>query len=843
MDQSQFIKTLNKIDNWDTTELEIRYTRVTPDFLRNVIEDIRTDYTFSQSISFIKRLQQDEYLVNKITFNKDNKINENYIKKDLGFYFDNTKKIALSSEIPSDRKVDINNIDNLIVRYKYRMSYKPGNGWVYDLTLVHNFNNLENPSVFNNVKNQLYINEPNKDHFIKLIDNKLINKYEIEIEYESKENIPSDEFINIKELEKKIPSLIEYNNYVLIVNQIASIFGKKYTSFKTLLPQAVTLTSVSYNSIYPPINWYLTHKTDGYRGLAYIKNNMIVIICAQYFKIYYCKNRVCKKKNVLNQKGEIPTDNDDEKQDSLYIVDCEIIDNNIYIFDIIVYESIDVTKENFSRRHILLEKLGPVLSSYNSELNIKVKFFRKITEDLQRSFKDIIDYKPEYEYDGYMLIDSVNNYTNTKSYKIKTHNTIDFYVYKCPDEFLDKFNFIKKKGYILYILYLTLNKNDLNKYKIKSLPVTLKYLKTPSITIPMHFSPNDYPNAYLYYSKKDLGMYTIAEMNPKFNENGFQEWELIKIREDKLLEQNYYGNYYSLAEEMWYANQNPLYINKMYMPSSSYFMISKSSIYYAQTGFNSYVKECLIKENNNNRAVCDLACGKGQDLGRYLKYGYNNIMLVEVDKNAISELIIRLPNLISKYVNKKSMLGKNNIRIVNTNLHNDYLSVLDKMYAITSLKSYSLVVCNLAIHYIINTDKNMYNFMSLIDNLVEPGGMFIYTTNNNKAIHEKFISLESDTIELYENDTLKYMIKKNYKESTLDENLFQTVDWKLLFNNELVTEPLMPHNKFNTLMKSHKFEVYKEGSFSDYITDKTELSDIDKEYVGFYYYCILKKEI
>jgi hypothetical protein len=843
MDQSQFIKTLNKIDNWDTTELEIRYTRVTPDFLRNVIEDIRTDYTFSQSISFIKRLQQDEYLVNKITFNKDNKINENYIKKDLGFYFDNTKKIALSSEIPSDRKVDINNIDNLIVRYKYRMSYKPGNGWVYDLTLVHNFNNLENPSVFNNVKNQLYINEPNKDHFIKLIDNKLINKYEIEIEYESKENIPSDEFINIKELEKKIPSLIEYNNYVLIVNQIASIFGKKYISFKTLLPQAVTLTSVSYNSIYPPINWYLTHKTDGYRGLAYIKNNMIVIICAQYFKIYYCKNRVCKKKNVLNQKGEIPTDNDDEKQDSLYIVDCEIIDNNIYIFDIIVYESIDVTKENFSRRHILLEKLGPVLSSYNSELNIKVKFFRKITEDLQRSFKDIIDYKPEYEYDGYMLIDSVNNYTNTKSYKIKTHNTIDFYVYKCPDEFLDKFNFIKKKGYILYILYLTLNKNDLNKYKIKSLPVTLKYLKTPSITIPMHFSPNDYPNAYLYYSKKDLGMYTIAEMNPKFNENGFQEWELIKIREDKLLEQNYYGNYYSLAEEMWYANQNPLYINKMYMPSSSYFMISKSSIYYAQTGFNSYVKECLIKENNNNRAVCDLACGKGQDLGRYLKYGYNNIMLVEVDKNAISELIIRLPNLISKYVNKKSMLGKNNIRIVNTNLHNDYLSVLDKMYAITSLKSYSLVVCNLAIHYIINTDKNMYNFMSLIDNLVEPGGMFIYTTNNNKAIHEKFISLESDTIELYENDTLKYMIKKNYKESTLDENLFQTVDWKLLFNNELVTEPLMPHNKFNTLMKSHKFEVYKEGSFSDYITDKTELSDIDKEYVGFYYYCILKKEI
>jgi hypothetical protein len=843
MDQSQFIKTLNKIDNWDTTELEIRYTRVTPDFLRNVIEDIRTDYTFSQSISFIKRLQQNEYLVNKITFNKDNKINENYIKKDLGFYFDNTKKIALSSEIPSDRKVDINNIDNLIVRYKYRMSYKPGNGWVYDLTLVHNFNNLENPSVFNNVKNQLYINEPNKDHFIKLIDNKLINKYEIEIEYESKENIPSDEFINIKELEKKIPSLIEYNNYVLIVNQIASIFGKKYTSFKTLLPQAVTLTSVSYNSIYPPINWYLTHKTDGYRGLAYIKNNMIVIICAQYFKIYYCKNRVCKKKNVLNQKGEIPTDNDDEKQDSLYIVDCEIIDNNIYIFDIIVYESIDVTKENFSRRHILLEKLGPVLSSYNSELNIKVKFFRKITEDLQRSFKDIIDYKPEYEYDGYMLIDSVNNYTNTKSYKIKTHNTIDFYVYKCPDEFLDKFNFIKKKGYILYILYLTLNKNDLNKYKIKSLPVTLKYLKTPSITIPMHFSPNDYPNAYLYYSKKDLGMYTIAEMNPKFNENGFQEWELIKIREDKLLEQNYYGNYYSLAEEMWYANQNPLYINKMYMPSSSYFMISKSSIYYAQTGFNSYVKECLIKENNNNRAVCDLACGKGQDLGRYLKYGYNNIMLVEVDKNAISELIIRLPNLISKYVNKKSMLGKNNIRIVNTNLHNDYLSVLDKMYAITSLKSYSLVVCNLAIHYIINTDKNMYNFMSLIDNLVEPGGMFIYTTNNNKAIHEKFISLESDTIELYENDTLKYMIKKNYKESTLDENLFQTVDWKLLFNNELVTEPLMPHNKFNTLMKSHKFEVYKEGSFSDYITDKTELSDIDKEYVGFYYYCILKKEI
>lgn len=848
----QFISKLAKIRDWETTELEIRYTRVTPDFLRSIVEDIKDNYTFSQSITFIKKMGPDAHLVNKIIFEGNDKKNENYVKRDLGYYFEGTKKIALSSEIPTDQKVDITNPENLTVRYKYRMSYQiPSFGWVYDMTLVHNFKNLENPSVFNTIKNQLYTSNPDKDHFLKLIDNKLINKYELEIEYVNKKTAlytsDNDTIINFKDLERRIPTLIEYNNYVLVINQIASILGKNYISFKSLLPQAVTLTSLSYNTIYPPIGWYLTHKTDGYRGIAYLKNTMIIIICAKYFKIYYCKNKVCKRKNALNPKGNVPENLEEEKQDSLYIVDCEIIDNNLYIFDLLVYESIDVTKETFESRHRLLEKMEPTLSSYESELNIKVKYFRKITEDLQRSFKDIIDYKPEFIYDGYMLINGTAGYMETKSYKIKSQNTIDFYLFKCPDEFLDKFNFIKKKGFILYILYLTFNKNDMVKYKIKPLPVTYKYLKSNTNTIPIHFSPNDYPDAYLYYSKVDLGIYTIAEMNPKFNEDGFQGWDLIKIREDKLLEQNYYGNYYVLAEEMWYANQNPLDINKMYLPGSSYFMVQKTNIYYAQTAFNSYVKESLLKENRNNRSVCDLAAGKGQDLGRYLKFGYNNIMMVEVDKNAIAEMITRIPAFIAKYIGNKSMVGKNNIRIVNTNLHNDHNNVLEKIHAITSLKAYSLVVCNLAIHYIINTDPHMYNFIALVDKLVEPGGMFIYTTNNNMAIHERFIKTDSDVIELYENDTLKYMIKKNYKEKTLDENIFQTVDWKLLFNNELMTEPLMPHNKFNELMGARGFEVYKEGPFTDYLkgydNDQFILTDIDKDYIGFYYYCILKKEL
>lgn len=856
MDQTQFTKVLNNVQDWKTTELEIRYTKLTPDFLRNIVQDVTKNYTFSQSISFIKNMSSGTYLVNKINFEGKDKRQENYVKRDIGFYFDGTKKIALSSEIPTDQKIDISNPTGLVVRYKYRMSYRvPNISWIYDITLVHTFSNVENPSVFNTVKNQLYTDNPTREHFLKLIDNKLFSKYEFEIEYRPKEGNevgPSD--INLKELEIKIPSLIEYNNYILVVNQISSLLGKSYRSFKTLLPQAITLTNIHYNAIYPPVGWYLTNKTDGYRGLAYLKNNLIIVICANYFKIYYCKDKKCKSRRELNKEIEKEEDlhTEEEKPDSLFIVDCEIVDNNLYIFDILVYESINVTNENFERRYGLLQKLETVLDSYESELTLRVKYFRKLSDDLQRSFKDVIDYKPDYPFDGYMLISSEDNYMRTKSYKIKTHNTIDFYLFKCPEEFLNKFNFIKKKGLILYILYLTFNKNDLMKNKIKPLPLTLKYFKNQTQTIPIHFSPNDYPDAYLYYSKTDLGLYTIAELNPIFNEDEegnkttFREWELIKIREDKLLEVDYYGNYYSMGEEMWYANQNPMDINKMYLPSSSYFMVKKSDIYYAQTAFNSYVKESLIGENNNNRAVCDLASGKGQDLGRYLKNSYNNIMLVEIDKNAIAEMIMRIPQLIQKHSPSKSMIGKNNIRILNTNLHNDHNMVLERMRSITSLKNYSLVVCNLAIHYIVNSDPHMYNFIALVNELVEPGGMFIYTTNNNQAIHDKFLSSESDSIELYENDNIKYMIKKNYKEKLLDENIYQTVDWKLLFNDDLITEPLMPHNKFNKLMEGHGFKIEKEGPFTDYLADyddqKFPLSDTDKEYVGFYYYCILKKK-
>jgi len=835
MNQEQFSKFLDSVDDWDKYELEVRYLKITPDFIRNIVEDINDNYTISQTISFIKEIGRNHNIVNNIIFGPNNtKIMNNYVKIPRGHFLADQKKITLSTETPTDEKIDIGDTHGLVVRYKIRLSYRPPNfDWVYDITLLHTFEHIENQSTYSNIKNQLYKENMTKDDFLKMINNRLINKHELEVEYLKKEN-PT---INLKEIESKIPSLLEYNNYLVVINQLSEILGKKYRSFKTFLPNAVTLTSLRYNELYPPVGYYLTQKTDGYRGLAYLKNNVIIIICANYFKIYYCKDKICKRKE--------PNNAEDEKSDSNFVVDCELVDNNIYIFDILVYESKNVTQENFDTRYELLEKMNTWLGTIKSDLNIQVKYIRKITDDLQRSFKDVIDYKPGFEYDGYMLIDSKNNYMETMSYKIKSHNTIDFYLFKCPKEYLNKYGLVEKRGKILYILYLSFNKRDFYKYKIRPLQLTLQYFKSKDDNMLIHFTPNDYPNAYMYYSDHDLGLYTIAELNPKFDDKGFVGWEFIKIREDKLLEPNYYGNYYVLGEEMWFANQNPLDINTMYLPARSYFKFLKSSVYYAQTAFVSFVKERLILENKNNRAVCDLAAGRGQDVGRYIKFGYNNIMLVELDKNAIAELIMRLPELIQKN-SGKSMIGKNNIRIVNTNLHNDHQMVLDKIRNITSLKNYSLVVCNLAIHYLVDTDIHLYNIISLISELVEPGGMFVYTTNNNRAIHDEFVSSEKDVIELYENDSLKYMIKRNYKEPSLDENLPQTVDWKMVFNNEMLTEPLMPHNKFNTIMKTHGFNVIKEGPFTDYIdafkNENLTLTDIDKKYVGYYYYCVLKRD-
>lgn len=836
MNQEKFSKVLDEVTDWTNYELEIRYLSITPDFIKNIVEDIKDNYSISQSISFIKEIKFNHNVVNNIIFEGNGtKTQYNYIKTTEAFYKADQKKITLSTETPTDDKIDIGDVNGLLVRYKIRLSYRPpGFNWVYDITLLHIFKYVENQSIYSTIKNQLYKENMNKDDFMKLIDNKLINGYEVEVENIKEAN---DTNINFKEIESKIPSLLEYNNYLVVISQLSEILGKQYKSFKSFLPNAVTLTSLKYNELYPPVGYYLTQKTDGYRGLVYLKNNVIIVICAKYFKIYYCKDKICRMKDPKNV--------EEEKPDSNYVVDCEIVDNNIYIFDILVYESKNVTQENFDTRYELLEKMNTWLGNIKSDLTLEVKYIRKISDDLQRSFKDVIDYKPGFEYDGYMLIDSKNNYINTMTYKIKTHNTIDFYLFKCPKEFLNKYGLVEKPGKVLYILYSTFNKKDFYKYKIRPLPVTSQYFKSKGNDMLIHFTPNDYPNAYMYYADHDLGLYTIAELNPKFDDKGFVGWEFIKIREDKLLEPNYYGNYYVLAEEMWFANQNLLDINTMYLPANSYFKFRKDSAYYAQTAFVSFVKERLILENRNNRAVCDLAAGRGQDVGRYIKFGYNNIMLVEIDKNAVAELIMRLPDLIQKN-SGKSMIGKNNIRIVNTNLHNDHQLVLDKMRNITSLKDYSLVVCNLAIHYLVDSDIHLYNTISLISELVEPGGMFIYTTNNNEAIHNEFNALESDTIELYENNSVKYMIKKNYKEKNLDENLYQTVDWKMSFNNEMLTEPLMAHNKFNDIMKTHGFTVLKEGPFTDYLKDFNKkdliLSDMDKKYVGFYYYCVLKRD-
>ena len=58
----------------------------------------------------------------------------------------------------------------------------------------------------------------------------------------------------------------------------------------------------------------------------------------------------------------------------------------------------------------------------------------------------------------------------------------------------------------------------------------------------------------------------------------------------------------------------------------------------------------LINQISSNSNVLDLASGKGQDLGRYVKKPINKLLLMEYDKTAMLELINRKYSLVKQFV-------------------------------------------------------------------------------------------------------------------------------------------------------------------------------------------------
>lgn len=695
-------------------------------------------------------------------FNEKEMINEITIyKKRIKTIKTEDYTLKLSNEIPKG-KYFTSKIKTINI--KYRMEYER-EGYIIDLDLIKNVN--INERNIKKVKNT-FLNNP-FENFDSVI-----------LELEVKTDNITIEFLN----EMLNFELNDYQDYIYKIAKVLikdEFYLKKFKNkygLKQLLPNVKEIDKNLYNKeIYKNKDDYIiTDKIDGLRCIIYIEE----------------KGNSINVKLIMDKLYQVKEYDDEVKNGKVTIFDSECImkkqesnivsinDISLYIFDIFM-------EGDFKERMKHLIKPFP---------SCHIKEF--ITFD---KIKEFYEKKRNYLIDGLIFVPLTGNNPGYKWKPVKDLS-IDFYVCRNKDH---------------YILFSGINIKDFEKLNMEYLHnyhniIPEKYHS--GNYFPIQFSPSDNPMLYIYNTNLDIHN-TISEF---IYDNGKLKFK--KIREDRMIELNrgnYFGNYYKVSEMIWVTMQNPLMLDDLINPKRSYFMEDDVVMYKQLRNFNSLVKTKLLSliPEQERRWLLDLASGKGQDLARITNLEYQNALFLDNDKNALSELI-----------NRKLNLRTNRPRIVKTfvqemDLSIDSKTIINKIltkFPQINQKVFNVIVCNFALHYFI---ENKENLKKVIKYFVKDGGYLIYTIFDYKKVLA--ILNGNDTWNKYENDTLKYSIKKINEEEV---EVLLPFSNKEYYREKLITEDL--------------YENSLSGNFSNFWYQDDGLSEADREFSSLYKYVFTK---
>ena len=660
------------------------------------------------------------------------------------------------------------------------------------------------------------------------------NKTEVEIEVFN-DKITSYKQLMINNITKQdIPKLSFFTVQNTLVSHIMRLTENDYhkRSVKQLTPPSSTLSKNEYNNkIYPPFGYFISRKADGDRCFVCILEKGYVLLTS---------------KNADYQ-GEID-------QNIICIVDSELIGERILIFDVLYYKGENVTKLPYKDR---VKFIGDVIVDFKKifvEYSLETKQILEITEDtIGRVLKDIdVADSADFKDDGHMLTKGDQSYYETKSWKIKPENTIDFLVVKYKKE---------------YYLFSGIRKEILNKQRIRRPEVFWKiFNKTVGNYVPVQFSPPDDPTAYKYKPEPKIAALidsnmksfdnmkcqgTIVELLPTFNEIGEVTWEFIMIRTDRLNESSYFGNDYGVSVSNWLISKDPIRVKDMYKPVSTYFEHTKSSMYKKQVAYVSVCKTNIIqtvKDMSSNTFILDIACGKGQDLNRITGEGFTKALFTDVDPVALSELNTRRYDSVvsNKYEHVNNSL---NVAIQQANMSDEF-SVNKKKFDkhIVDGKPGS-AICNLAIHYFVHNIDTSNKFMQFLNYIMNHENIFAYTCFDGETVFNLLKNNDGEWLD-QEKGFDKYRIKAMYTDDVFTGS-DQRISVKLPMSTDMKEEYLVDVKAFNALALNYGYKVHSSGSllaFYDKLSKSpgtrmlcNSMNESDKFYAGLYSYTILVK--
>jgi hypothetical protein len=455
----------------------------------------------------------------------------------------------------------------------------------------------------------------------------------------------------------------------------------------------------------------------------------------------------------------------------------------------------------------------------------------------------------QYPTDGIIMISCNKPYQTTMNLKWKTmkHMTVDFIAKECPKQLLGITPYITKPGQTLYLLFSGIRSDDFKKMGVPLLKHYSKIfidIRRHDEYFPIQFSPSSNPFAYLFWAKESDLDNNVVELTYT------DKWELIRVRSDRaddVAKKTYFGNNFKIAENIWMNYFNPLLIDHMCnLDCKSYFQQTDNKSYTASRKFNNFVKKELINMYSDTKWVIDLASGKGQDLFKYLDCNIPNILMVERDYDAISEIINR------KYMFVSDSQYKNpaNILIHQADLCCDAESNIARIRSTFHLPEdgVPLIVCNLAMHYLIGNKASIINFVNILDAFLAPGGIFIFTAFDGQSIFD--LIGEKKSWDIYnESNVLKYSIKKLYRSGNFTGSN-QKINVLLPFSNgtyypeNLINISSFEHEcnkKRITMMASSSFNAYLDKFKKTKPQFHSQLNSDDVKYVSLYKYYIFHK--
>jgi mRNA capping enzyme/mRNA capping enzyme, catalytic domain len=774
------------------------------------------------------------------------------------------------------------------IRFKIRASFYilPDKLWRIDITAVKTSKLSHVGPKLASYKSRLFI-PMTADNYLETLPYDDITHFEAEAEYVGGINNPIKPLItsSITDVAKMIFNLISPShavdtvvqeeigniaNHILINRDLVTYYRDGTYGMKRLLNQPKTLVRQNYYEIYPPIGYFVTEKANGIRCVVSINGNRCRLVTNTIVELF-----------TIVQKTNSMQSNESHQPGAITIADSELITHadgtySVMIFDVMYVNDTNLIGEPFSTRMTHLESVAAQVQKFVElvKSNSKAKVFVECVEDqLEKAFSQVYKAKYPYDIDGLILVDRDKNYFESSWYKWKPleHNTIDFLAVKCPSKLMGLKPYVAKKGHDLYLLFVTIKHDMQQKLGLKYIehyryifPDLMSKLestyKKDATHYPIQFSPSANPLAYLYWHPVDTNADSLNGKIIEMKLNGEGDnltWQFVHTRADRKVERTYYGNDYQTAELVYQNYLNPLKFEDLYNLSGGYFTHTADTSYKASNGFSRFVVTSLIKTHlcdcNN---IVELMCGRGGDLHRYMQCKIKSGLFIDSDKDALMELISRKFDLIRDH--KKQFITTQSrghtpglvINVMHADLSDPYEQTVSRIDTFgIPVGNYDAAISNFAMHYMCESKESVRNIIALITKIVKIGGIFVMTVPNGEVSFERLSGVPfGGSYKLLESDKAKYEIKKLYDGVKISD-VGQKIAVKLPFADELKQEPLLNLSYMIKEFKQYGWTLEIKDSFTKMFDEFqkantikfNELTPADKEYLGIYYFVVLRR--